>query len=368
MIGLTSGNAIGIDIGERDIHVLQLRKTPKGLAVRDLAHRELAFDLCEEKGRDAEAVSLLREIRKNGRFRGRRAVVHLPPRHVVSFPVAFQTGENEILEEVILREAVPHIPFPLEEAVIDYPSLVQETDGGRNRFQAIVVAVRKADLNRYLLVLGQAGFTVEAVDFSVSSLIRLHRHIVGSLRDMDILCHLGRFRSLITFVKGENILGQRIFDWGMQGLYDKILVNLQTLRDLRQVKVLLEKHGLAYENRDRAESGEPSAGAQPSADMDRAIYQIISPYMDELIYEFHKMITYVRSREKNPVFDGIYIYGEGETIDHLDTYLERRLQIPVRTMDPMRTILPEKHPGGGRTEICSYALAFGLAIRKVSWL
>jgi type IV pilus assembly protein PilM len=368
MRGFGSQYPIGIDIGEKDIHALQLRPAPQGFTVRGLMHRELAFDLSEENGRDAEAVSIFREILKSGQFRGGRAVVHLPSQHIISFPITFQVGENEALEEVILREAVAHIPFPLEEAIIDYPSLVQESEGNRSRCQATVVAVRRVDISRYVDMLKQAGFTVEAVDFSGASLIRLHRHLVGPVNDTDILCHLGRSRSQITFVRQENILGQRIFNWGIQGLYDKLFANLQTLRDLRQVRVLLERHGLAYEDREKAGGGDTVPGGQPSADMTRAIHQIISPYMDEFVYECHKMITYVRSRETNPVFEGICIYGEGETIGHLDTYLERRLQIPVRTMDPMRTILSANQEMADRTEICSFALAFGLAIRKVSWL
>ena len=368
MIGFKSTYPIGIDIGERDIHALQLLPTPQGLAVRGLVHRELDFDLCEEKGRDGDAVSVFKEIVKSGQFRGKRAVVHLPPQLIVSFPISFQVGENEVLEEVILREAIAHLPFPLAEAIIDYPSLVQEQEGSRSRCQATIVAVRRAELDRYLAILKRAGLTVEAVDYSVASLIRLHRYLVGPLRDTDILCHLGRCGSLITFVRQENILGERIFSWGMQGLYDKLFANLQTLRELRQARVLLEKHGLSYEDRHGAGGGDPKPGPQPSADMSRAIFQIISPHMDELIYEFHKMITYVRSRETIPVFDGIYIYGEGGAIDYLNAYLEKRLQIPVRIMDPMKTVPSGRQEMADRTELSSYALAFGLAIRKVSWL
>jgi Tfp pilus assembly PilM family ATPase len=103
--------------------------------------------------------------------------------------------------------------------------------------------------------------------------------------------------------------------------------------------------------------------------MYRAIYQIITPYIEELIDELHKMLAYLRSEERNAVFEGIFMYGRGTFINSLDAYIERRLNIPTKLINPMTnialhddSILPDISEGA------PFALAMGLAMRRVAWL
>ena len=104
-------------------------------------------------------------------------------------------------------------------------------------------------------------------------------------------------------------------------------------------------------------------------DVLRCVYQILSPFIETLIYELHKIIGYVRSEEQLARFEGIYIYGQGAFINSLDRFLEKRLNIPARTVN-----LLESTSGLDRlisfenSEVHPFAIAMGLAMRKVKWL
>ena len=103
--------------------------------------------------------------------------------------------------------------------------------------------------------------------------------------------------------------------------------------------------------------------------MYRAIYQIITPYIEELIDEFHQMIGYLRSDERHALFEGIYIYGPGALIHHLDSYIEGRLNMPTKLLNPMTKLgFPGDNNLMDRSEGAPFALSLGLAMRKVTWL
>ena len=101
----------------------------------------------------------------------------------------------------------------------------------------------------------------------------------------------------------------------------------------------------------------------------RAVFQIITPYIEEVIHEFHKIIAYVRSEISNPIFEGIYLYGQGTRIRNLDRYIERRLNIPTKLVNPFtNATLSDKDIPTDTSEGALFALALGLALRKVPWL
>lgn len=68
----------------------------------------------------------------------------------------------------------------------------------------------------------------------------------------------------------------------MQGLPGKIQANLELKYDKHKAKMLLKKYGLVYENRESDTNGMDLSEGPRKDSMPRAVYQIISPYIEEL--------------------------------------------------------------------------------------
>jgi len=360
---------IAIDIGNERLCAVQLKETRKGLAIRGLFHEEYVPEGDTTEETTEALVSILKKISKSKQFRGKRVAAHLPSRNIFSFPIQFQVGKEETLEGAILRESKNYLPFPLEEAVIDYPSLLPISSVADNQYKAMVTATRMEDLRHYLLTLKRAGLNLDVVDFIVSSLFRLHHYLSGSPENPVILCHIGQTRTLITVIKKDGILVERFVPWGIKFLLRKIQENMELKNDRYKAKILLKNYGLSYENQANPESGKESPETNP-ADMTRQIiYQIITPYIEELVDELHKMIGYVRSEETNTFFDGFYLYGQGVLIRNLDGYIEKRLNTQTKSVDSFETLAV---PGGGvlpdYSDDTSFAPGLGLAMRKIPWL
>ncbi len=370
MLGLGSRHPIGIDLGDQRICAAQLKQTGETLSVSGLWHRDFdayADGLPEE---DDALVSVLKGITRSKQFQGRSVVVHLPSQNIISFPIQFQVGEEgESVDENIVRESDTHLSFPIEDAILDYPTLIAEPSGVRTDYKAIIAAVQRDRVQQYLSIFKRAGLTVEAVDFSVASLIRLHEQLHGPVNDMTLLCHIGFRQSFLAVVTDKGILAQRYFTWGFQSLLDKILANLELPAD--RATFILNKYGLAYEDLKNADDRTDRPSDETMVNLHRALYQIITPYIDELIYEFHTITSYMRQEEQNRVFDGIYMYGCASMMQSLGSYAGRRISLPVKEVNPLVEMDMTSTNGSMLPDISEgapFALALGLAMRKVSWL
>ena len=163
---------IAFDIQRSWVDVVQIRTSRTGITIHHMARHPVAPCDPLKKSPFHHLVPLLKAILKEGRFRERKAVVHLPGEHVLSFPVAFQAHRGESLEQALVKETAKNLPYPLEEAVIDYPCL--GSDPSNNGHRATVVAARQREVLSLFQAFKGCGFQPMAMDFGPLSLIRLH--------------------------------------------------------------------------------------------------------------------------------------------------------------------------------------------------
>lgn len=368
MLSIGQKFPIGIHIGEDALYAAQFQPGGKEPKLRGL-HRAL-FDGEGEGGAPSPdgLMSLFREISRTRRFSGGRIALHLPTQAVSSFPIRFQVAKNQGPEEAIVRGAMEHLSFPLGEAVIDYLSLAPLASG-ENEQKAIVTVVRRDLIEQYSSLAKRAGFALEVVDVPVCSLIRLHRALHGGSENSALLGHIGEARSHIAVLHKDDLIAERTIPWGIRTLLRKIATNMGFSEEEEEPLLLLRRYGLGYEQRKGEKKDEAGGGDGPTENLYRVIYRIIAPAVEELVDEFHQMVGYLRSEERNTPFEGIYIYGHGLSVFELDRYMEGRLNIPTSLVNPMDKLKVAGEDGGrDGFEAAPFSLALGLAMRRVPWL
>ena len=368
MLSFKVSYPIGIDINGNDLYATQLRHSRRGPVLKGLLHREIPEQSEDESNSNNEILPLLKELARHHLFRGRRVVIRLPPRHVYSFPIRFQLKENESLEAAIVRETREYLPFPAEEAVLDYPSIMASTSGGEVRHKVNVVAVRRELIERYISLLKGVKFRVEAIETGMSALIRLHNYLRASPSEPIILCHIDRNRTMLSALTKEGIVAELNAQWGIQGALRRLQANLELGNDQTKAGYLLRKFGLTYEDRKIAEA-EVDFSDMKDDSMQRAVYQIIAPSVEELVNELHKTISYLRSEASEASFQEIHIYGQSGIIRHLDRFVSRRLNIKTRVMNPLAEFpLATEDLFSKDSDGAPFACALGLSLRKLAWL
>lgn len=372
MLDLKNRYPIGIDIMDRNIYAAQFQVSREGLLIRELFHRELDNGHMDSAETDDALFSVLKEIAKNKRFRGKSVSICPPYRHIYSFPITFENDSNETIEEGMIRECRKHLSFPLEEAVIDYPSIIDVSSGENKRFKAIIIAIKRSQVEAYIHLAKRAGLWLERIDFDLSSLLRLHNHLYVMRDDPLIICNIGYNHSLIAVASKNTIFAQRNTAWGIQHLLNRLEINLELSDNGNQTLGMLKNYGLYYAHQKDSDGTvllEKRGDNDDAKEVYRSVFQIIAPYVDELIHEFYQVTGYIRSEIERVKFEKVFLYGYGNSINYLDQYLEKTLNIPTECINPMMKFtlsddsqLPDKSAGA------PFALAIGLAMGKVTWL
>ncbi len=358
---------IAFDIGFRDIYALQLGKSRGRLSVQSIFHQKLEKDLTDIGQSNQDLIHALKNIKKQGRFNGNRAVIHIPAQKVFSFPIEFVLKNDETIEEAIIREVEQNLPYPLEEAVIDYPSITGLTE--KDAKKVIIVSARRNDIEEILAVFKKTGFQADALDFRPISSIRLHKYLSQVSDKPSVICYVGREESSVQIFNTDRILAMNKFPWGLDRLIDKLNTNLGFKEKTANALDLLVQHGIKL-----SASGKLPGAGDPGDDPDDTnmglvVSKIITPTIEELVFEFHKILGYIRNKEGIHKINDISFYGAASIIAGLDNYIENRMNIPSKTIDILDQIDIKPHiMAAVYNDITPFAAALGLAMREIPWL
>jgi Tfp pilus assembly PilM family ATPase len=231
--------------------------------------------------------------------------------------------------------------------------------------RASVVGVRRDEVQHWLAAAKLAGLSIEVVECWLCSLIRLHRFLRGGTPHPVVLCHIGRGHSLFAVVAGESVLAHRTVAWGTDLIEQRLKVNLELLTDEDHAAALVRDIGLGF--------GDPQAhdppASTPTDPVDRTVYQLAAPLVDELIHNFHSLTGFVMAEIHRVQFEGLFLYGRAASVRGLAAYVQQRTGLATEVVGPASqpaSTGPGENPtpaGWG-----PFDLAVGLGMRRVSWL
>lgn len=371
MLNLKDIYPIGIDITDQHVYAAQFHDTSQGTEVGHLLAQKREPGPAGDHQPGDGLLPVLKTIAKTRRFKGRMANIHLPEKHLNCFNITFDLKPDQMLEEGIAGECRQALSFPLEEAVVDYVSLMESKDKKR-RYKATVVAVRKEIVDSYLSLIRRAGLSVGIMDLHLSSLLRIHRYLFKLENSPVILCNVDTQKSLLSVVTKNRILAQRHFAWGVQPILNRLVSSFELDDENDQAVRMLTRYGLVHEKLTKA-TGRPPGPMSDQSNSDMAIartlFQLLTPYIEELIQEFYQITGYVRAEIPTVRFKEVVLYGWASAINYLDQYVENRLNIPTKAINPLDKLMgPVETPSLESTDGTPFAPALGLALRKVSWL
>jgi type IV pilus assembly protein PilM len=316
---------------------------------------------------EADRMGFIQEVMHERGFKGKHVALLPPLDMLVCYPLRVELGKQETLEEGIVREATTTLGFPLEEAILDYASVLPDPGGQRNITEVLIIAARSDDVNRCTRQVQGAGGSLEILESAATALVRVHMAATAQQpQGPALLCNVGRRRSEIVVVHGNGIVAHRNVNWGTNRLRRKLVENLELAGGDRDADFLLRNHGLAD-----TEPSSPGDAPAPSSEapLGDSVAHLVASLVDAFVHELHSVAGYVRSRVATVTFEGVFLYGDGASVCGLDRHVEEELGIPTTSVDPFQGLgLSTTVPPPGVASNESYALALGLALRRYQWL
>jgi len=334
--------AVGIDIGTKNIKLVELRSQEEGYRLTKLALQPLPSNAVPQRGtmdfgKVAEALKLLVSSQ---RIKGKKAATSVAGHATIVKRLILPPMSRKELEENLEAEARRYLP-EVQELSLDFQIISQGQDGT----EVLLVAARKETITNYMALLESVGLEPAVIDIDAFALQNAFEVNYPQERDNIIaLCDIGASVTTINVVKAGECLFTR--DVALGG-------NFYT-------EELQKEMGLSAEEAEllkfRASEEESPRVMKVMARVSRLITLAISKSLDFF------SASYPDNIQK------IYLTGGCSKVPGLIETLQERTGIAIEPFNPFNNIVvnASEFSADYLREMAPFcAVAVGLALRKV---
>ncbi|WP_434684057.1 type IV pilus biogenesis protein PilM [Pseudanabaena minima] len=369
MFGLKFGGkskkGIGIEITSEKVNLVQLRR--KGQSSYKLVTYgsvELPEGTVEE-GRILDPVALgevIRSLLADKKIKVKKAATALPGRETVSRLIRLpaEIPDLELREMVLNQEASLYLPFPREDADVDYQKLgTSLDDDGIERIEILMVATPKEVTDSYMQALEIAQLQVDVVEVSSFALIRaMHNELArfSTLAEAVAIVDIEYEATEITVTVDGVPQFSRTFPIGTAQIQNAQLraINLPPRRTTDME--MLSSTVVPVQSMDTASLA--GGGGTPG---DAAIMRVVGDLSDEL----RRSIDFYTSQSPGSDVVQLLIAGPGACIGQLNEFFSQRLGIAAVAVDPLTAVGVTVDGDIPIQERMAMSVALGLGLREV---
>ncbi len=369
MFGLKFGGkskkGIGIEITSEKVNLVQLRR--KGQSSYKLVTYgsvELPEGTVEE-GRILDPVALgevIRSLLADKKIKVKKVATALPGRETVSRLIRLpaEIPDLELREMVLNQEASLYLPFPREDADVDYQKLgTSLDDDGIERIEILMVATPKEVTDSYMQALEIAQLQVDVVEVSSFALIRaMHNELsrFSTLAEAVAIVDIEYEATEITVTVDGVPQFSRTFPIGTAQIQNAQLraINLPPRRTTDME--MLSSTVVPVQSMDTASLA--GSGGTPG---DAAIMRVVGDLSDEL----RRSIDFYTSQSPGSDVVQLLIAGPGACIGQLNEFFSQRLGIAAIAVDPLTAVGVTVDGDIPIQERMAMSVVLGLGLREV---
>jgi type IV pilus assembly protein PilM len=274
-------------------------------------------------------------------------------------PVPAELDDKELRDMVLNHEAALYLPYPREEADVDYQKLGYFVDeDGIEKVQVLLVATRKEVTETYLNTFGEAGLTVDVLEINSFALIRTIRDQLRlfSPQEAAVLVDIEFDSTEIAIIINGVPQFSRTVPIGTYQLQAALsrAMNLPATRDMDMLM------GMTIPSSQPVDGNRTGmTGINPGM---VAILKVLGELADEL----RRSIDFYLNQSENLEVAQILLAGPGGGLQQLDEFLTQRLSLPTTQIDPINSLSlqvdADKYPQVNRPGL---GIVLGLGMREV---
>ena len=346
---------IGLDFDRHYVRVVELKESADATALTKFGVARVV----QKEAAETIAGSISRTIRElfaEQKIDDKEVHASISGPRIQVRRIALPPMPKEELSEAIKWEAKSFVPFPIENAAIDYYTLKpKELKGGKQEF-IVVVADGEAQKKHLEIIKGAglkcAGLT--PVCFALWELAKFHPEF--SNQELKALVNIGSESTCLNLFKDHDLLFTREIEFSGESVIEALSAALGLEHD--ETEKLLIEYGVPQE--------EETVPAEEEADRTEQIRQVMFSVFGKLQNEIVSSLEYFREQFFEEKIEHIFLAGETARLKNLKEYLVANFGIPVDVVDPLRNIKPDLKLDEGELKKSAQHLAVpvGLALGR----
>ncbi|BAY74766.1 type IV pilus assembly protein PilM [Nostoc linckia NIES-25] len=357
-----SNKGIGIELAPERINVVQLRKQRQGLKLEILTSVAVPEGIVTDgQITDPPAMAqLIQEALAQSKIKASHVATGVPGRDSIVrlIPVPAELDDKELREMVLNHEAGLYLPYPREEADVDYQKLGYFVDeDGIEKVQVLLVATRKEVTDTYISTFEQAGLQIDVLEINSFALIRTIRDQLRQFgpQEAAVLVDIEFDSTEIAIIVNGVPQFSRTVPIGTYQM-QTALARAMSLPASRDMEML---YGMVI-------TPTPIDGGKTGVTELNPGMAAILRVLGELTDELRRSIDFYLNQSENLEVAQILLAGPGGGLQQLDEFFTQRLSLPTVQIDPIGALSLEvdsdKYPQVQRSGL---AVVLGLGMREV---
>lgn len=338
---------IGVDISSTSVKVLELTQSNGRYWVENYARVELPEGAVVEKNiANAEAVGeAIEKAIDRADIRVSNVAVAIPASLVISKVVEMDEDMNDDEREVQLRlDAEQYIPFPLDEANLDFAVLPDQLPNPAH-VNVVLVATRTENVESRVEALELAGLTTKVVDaesFALERSVELLASTLAVGTNTIGLLDIGHSTTTFTVIHNGRIIYSREQSFGGKHLTEQIR----------------NHYGIDYRDAEEAKI----EGRLPD-DYEDAV---LVPFLEQIEQQASRALQFFQSSSTVGDIDHLLLSGGSANLPNLARKLQGSLGYRVTVANPFVQMSMSSHVDTRLLErdAASLLVACGLALRS----
>jgi len=323
---------LGLDIGRSAIKVVQLASTGKGLVLKYAGLTELPpMDRTAQPDPDGSAPLALHDVLKEGRLKRQKIAINFGGRNPIIRYILLPKMPKDELAEAVRWEAKKLLPFPIEDAVLDYLIVGETQERELKRIEVLLVATERTAVMGQIGALKRINLPIAAMDVNPMALFNTVKlNYKSNLDENLVFVDIGADkmdiniskRGVLRFTRNVQVGGEDITKAVMQGLG-------------------MEREEAEQLKRQKGLSGAAGAegGTGPAEDPDVRRHEIIKAEVDRMVLETQRSMDYYRAQFREGSVKKIVLMGGVGLMPGFQEYFASYFDANVELDDPFAEIL-----------------------------
>lgn len=353
---------IGIELTPERLNVAQLKKKGQAYKLEKLISEEMPENVIQDGQiiNPPDLVELLQSVAAENKWpKDVKVATAIPGRDVVTrlIPVPAELDDRELREMVLNQEAGLYLPFPREEADVDYQKLGFFVDeDGIEKVQVLLVATRKEATDTFLSTFQEAGLEIDVLEITSFALIRTIRQQLRQFgpNEAVAIADIEYDNTEISIVVDGVPQFSRTVSLGTSQI-QTALSRAMNLPPSRNTELL---QGMTIPVNPAGMTGNTTASSNPGA---AAMLRVLGELADEL----RRSIDFYLNQDENLEVAQLLIAGPGGGLGQLDEFFSQRLSLPCSQIDPIESLSLKLSQEIPEVERPGLGIVLGLGLREV---